>query len=148
MQTTWCSSTFTTGDDPEMVACAAAARTLFDRIYGYWKSAGAAGQVLYRHAQEQAAGMGWVLNLDIKGHRVSDFPHAIYEAATWAISTPRPAPACGSWKSRSPIRNAPSVRFTKTCSSRANLVAQMGVVDAGNRSQRPVRAAGAAAANR
>jgi hypothetical protein len=22
--------------------------------------------------------MGWTLNLDIKGHRVSDFPHAIY----------------------------------------------------------------------
>jgi hypothetical protein len=25
--------------------------------------------------------MGWHLNLDIKGHRVSDFPHAVYKAA-------------------------------------------------------------------
>ena len=25
------------------------------------------------------AGTKWVLNLDIKGHRVSDFPHAIYK---------------------------------------------------------------------
>lgn len=70
--------TFTTGDDPEMVACAAAAKTLFDRVKLYWKTQGVAGQALYSYAQEQAIEMGWVLNVDIKGHRVSDFPHAIY----------------------------------------------------------------------
>lgn len=29
-------------------------------------------------AMRYAQAMGWRLNLDIKGHRVSDFPHAIH----------------------------------------------------------------------
>ena len=73
-------ATFTTGNDPEMQACAAAAKTLFDRVHDHWKNHQMAGPELYRYAEEQASAMGWVLNLDIKGHRVSDFPHAIYRA--------------------------------------------------------------------
>jgi hypothetical protein len=42
------------------------------------------GQALYEFARAQAEAMGWVLNLDIKGHRVSDFPHAIYKAGRLA----------------------------------------------------------------
>ena len=71
-------ATFTTGNDPEMQACAAAAKTLFDRVHDHWKNHQVAGPELYRYAEEQASAMGWVLNLDIKGHRVSDFPHAIH----------------------------------------------------------------------
>ncbi|MEN0108186.1 MAG: M24 family metallopeptidase [Pseudomonas sp.] len=73
-------ATFTTGADPEMQACAAAAKTLFDRVEAQWKTGNVTGQQLYDYAQAQAIDMGWVLNLDIKGHRVSDFPHAIYRA--------------------------------------------------------------------
>jgi Xaa-Pro aminopeptidase len=73
-------ATFTSGNDPEMQACAAAAKTLFDRVHDHWKNHQVAGPELYRYAQEQATAMGWRLNLDIKGHRVSDFPHAIYRA--------------------------------------------------------------------
>lgn len=73
-------ATFTTGNDPEIQACAAAAKTLFDRVHDHWKNHQVAGPELYRYAEEQASAMGWVLNLDIKGHRVSDFPHAIYRA--------------------------------------------------------------------
>ena len=73
-------ATFTTGNDPEMQVCAAAAKTLFDRVHDHWKNHQVAGPELYRYAEEQASAMGWVLNLDIKGHRVSDFPHAIYRA--------------------------------------------------------------------
>lgn len=73
-------ATFTTGNDPEMQACAAATKTLFDRVHDHWKNHQVAGPELYRYAEEQASAMGWVLNLDIKGHRVSDFPHAIYRA--------------------------------------------------------------------
>lgn len=71
-------ATFATGSDPEMNACAAAAKTLFNSVQTLWKSDQVAGLELYRYAQEQAIAMGWRLNLDIKGHRVSDFPHAIY----------------------------------------------------------------------
>ncbi|WP_397453893.1 M24 family metallopeptidase [Pseudomonas sp. NA-150] len=70
--------TFTTGNDAEMIACAQAARTLFTRVEHHWKSQQVDGQALYAYAEAQAAEMGWVLNLNIKGHRVCDFPHAIY----------------------------------------------------------------------
>ncbi|MDE1173895.1 MAG: M24 family metallopeptidase [Parvibaculaceae bacterium] len=73
-------ATFTTGADSEMQACASAAKTLFNHVEDYWRSSGASGQDLYRFAEKTANEMGWVLNLHIKGHRVSDFPHAIYKA--------------------------------------------------------------------
>ncbi|KAF1008341.1 MAG: hypothetical protein GAK32_02139 [Pseudomonas fluorescens] len=71
-------ATFTTGGDPQMIACASAAKELFHRVEKRWRHDHLIGLDLYRYAQEQAEAMGWVLNLDIKGHRVSDFPHAIY----------------------------------------------------------------------
>lgn len=71
-------ATFTTGSDPEMIACASAARALFDQVEGYWRSERVSGIELYGYAADQAKTMGWKLNLDIKGHRVSDFPHAIH----------------------------------------------------------------------
>ncbi|MFS2091921.1 M24 family metallopeptidase [Pseudomonas sp. Pseusp11] len=71
-------ATFTTGSDPEMIACAAASRELFNRVEGFWRSERVSGMELYSYAADQAQAMGWKLNLDIKGHRVSDFPHAIH----------------------------------------------------------------------
>lgn len=73
-------ATFVVGDDPEMHACAAAAKSLFDDVQAHWRTAQVSGQALYQFAEERAHAMGWTLNLDIKGHRVSDFPHAIYRA--------------------------------------------------------------------
>ncbi|WP_297841036.1 M24 family metallopeptidase [Pseudomonas sp.] len=87
--------TFTTGNDPEMIACAAAAKTLFTRVEQHWKIHHSAGQALYTYAQEQAAEMGWTLNLDIKGHRVSDFPHAIYRGGNLGDFETSPGP--GLW---------------------------------------------------
>lgn len=71
-------ATFTTGSDPEMIACALAAKALFDRVESFWRSERVSGVALYDYAAAQAQAMGWKLNLDIKGHRVSDFPHAIH----------------------------------------------------------------------
>ncbi len=39
--------------------------------------------------------MGWRLNLDIKGHRVCDFPHAIYRAGS--LGDFGQCPATGLW---------------------------------------------------
>jgi Xaa-Pro aminopeptidase len=71
-------ATFTTGSDPEMIACTLAAKELFDRVESFWRSERVSGVALYDYAAAQAQAMGWTLNLDIKGHRVSDFPHAIH----------------------------------------------------------------------
>lgn len=73
-------ATFVTGNDIEMANCANAARELFQRVETRWRQHGSTGVELYRFADEQATAMGWKLNMDIKGHRVSDFPHAIYRA--------------------------------------------------------------------
>ncbi len=74
--------TFVVGDDPEMHACAEAARALWRDVSARWREDGLGGTALYEYASERAAEMGWLLNLDVKGHRVCDFPHAIYKAGS------------------------------------------------------------------
>jgi hypothetical protein len=72
--------TFTTGSDSAKARCAADARALFHLVRRKWKDEGASGQALYAFADAEASRMGWVLNLDLSGHRLSDFPHAaIYD---------------------------------------------------------------------
>ena len=74
-----CGLTRTTGHDPEMRRCASDAKRLFEVVREYWRTQGVTGQALYAYAAEQAESMGWKLNLDMKGHRVGDFPHSIYK---------------------------------------------------------------------
>jgi Xaa-Pro aminopeptidase len=87
--------TFVTGSDPGRSACAAAARTLFDQVASAWRSQGLSGEALYAFAGARAQAMGWRLNHAIKGHRVSDFPHAIYKAGD--LGTLERPPASGLW---------------------------------------------------
>lgn len=73
-------ATFAVGHDAEMQACVQATKTVFDEVEHHWRASGAGGKALYDFAAARANALGWDLNLDIKGHRVSDFPHAIYKA--------------------------------------------------------------------
>ena len=88
-------ATYTTGNDPEKAACAAAAKTLFDDVSRVWRDDKLTGPALYDYADRRAKEMGWVLNLDIQGHRVSDFPHSIYKAGDLGKFDGIPAP--GVW---------------------------------------------------
>ncbi|WP_267222361.1 M24 family metallopeptidase [Dyella silvae] len=72
--------TFVVGHAPEKQACADAARELFHRVAEAWRSQGLSGEALYTFAEQQAEAMGWRLHHEIKGHRVSDFPHAVFKA--------------------------------------------------------------------
>ncbi|MBS0334207.1 MAG: M24 family metallopeptidase [Proteobacteria bacterium] len=74
--------TFTVGGDADMAACAAAARALWSEVAGRWRQDGESGQGLYAFARDRAQAMGWRLNWEVKGHRVSDFPHRIYKAGS------------------------------------------------------------------
>ncbi|AVS76331.1 M24 family metallopeptidase [Paracidovorax cattleyae] len=87
--------TFVVGDDPEMHACAQAARALWHEVAGHWRHHKTSGQALYAYAAERAEAMGWRLNQDIKGHRVCDFPHAIYKAGN--LGDFGLCPATGLW---------------------------------------------------
>ena len=70
--------TFVVGNDPDMLACAEAARTLWHDVASCWRENSMSGEALYHYAKGRAHGMGWTLNWTVKGHRVSDFPHAIH----------------------------------------------------------------------
>ena len=88
-------ATFVVGGDAEMQACADAAKTVFDEVEHHWRTTGAGGRALYEYAEQCATALGWRLNLDIKGHRVSDFPHAIYKAGNLGDFDASPNP--GLW---------------------------------------------------
>lgn len=69
--------TFVMGTDPEMKKCADDCRALFNVLRAKWE-AGLTGVDLYDFAEKEAQRMGWQLNLEASGHRVSDFPHQLY----------------------------------------------------------------------
>jgi methionine aminopeptidase len=83
-------ATYVVGDDAEMTACAEAVKTIFDEVEHHWRTTGAGGKALYEYAAQRAEALGWRLNVDIKGHRVSDFPHAIYKAGNLGDFDERP----------------------------------------------------------
>lgn len=83
--------TFVVGEAPEQQACANAARELFKVVADAWRTQGLSGEALYAFAQQQAQAMGWQLNHEIKGHRVSDFPHAVHKAGDLGEFDERPA---------------------------------------------------------
>ena len=68
--------TFVTGTNPAYAKCARDARTLFHVVRKKWEKENATGKALYDFATGEAAKLGWELNLDLSGHRISDFPHA------------------------------------------------------------------------
>jgi len=96
--------TFVVGDDVEMLACADAARRLWDDVAALWRADRPSGKALYRFALDQAKDRGWRLNWKVKGHRVSDFPHAIYNAGPLGALDAAPAP--GLWILEIQIRHA------------------------------------------
>jgi len=87
--------TFATGTDPDMQACAAAARTLHDTVAARWRQGDLDGRALYAFAESEAEAAGWRFNHAIKGHRVGDYPHAVHKAG--ALGDFERAPASGLW---------------------------------------------------
>ncbi|KEZ04557.1 (Fe-S)-binding protein [Burkholderia sp. MSh2] len=88
-------ATFVCGDDPDMRACADAAKAIYAEVEHHWRTTGCAGIALYEFAAQRADAHGFRLNVDIKGHRVSDFPHAIYKAGN--LGDFDAVPAAGLW---------------------------------------------------
>jgi len=72
-------ASFTVGEDAGMQACARDVKVLFDRVQAIWGQGEVTGRALYARAEEEARAMGWVLNLDIRGHRVGDYPHSVHK---------------------------------------------------------------------
>lgn len=84
-------ASFVVGEHAEYARCARDAEVLFHDVRARWQREGATGQALYAYADEVARRMGWMLNFDLPGHRVSDFPHAAIHTGSLADFDARPS---------------------------------------------------------
>jgi methionyl aminopeptidase len=95
--------TFVVGHHPEYERCAQDARTIFHEVRKLWMRERVTGRDLYAFAEQRAKDLGWELNLDLPGHRLSDFPHAaIYTGALADLAFP---PSAARWMLEIHIRN-------------------------------------------
>lgn len=86
--------TFVVGDDPEHQACARAAREIHAETRAEW-ARGLTGVELYDFAAARASARGYELVPEVAGHRIADFPHALYGKQNLAKAGF--APAHGLW---------------------------------------------------
>lgn len=70
--------TFYRGSDNIFVKACADVKEIFTRTANKWKDENIAGEKLYLFAKKLSQNMGWLLVEKTKGHRISDFPHALY----------------------------------------------------------------------
>ena len=68
--------TFVVGGDPDHHRAKRDVRTIWDTVRAHWLDAGVTGTELYAFADRTAADLGWKLNFDLSGHRLSDYPHS------------------------------------------------------------------------
>jgi Xaa-Pro aminopeptidase len=95
--------TFVAGEDSEKARCAADSIAIFHEVRSHWLKTGATGKALYQFAVDATERRGWLLNLDLNGHRLSDFPHsAVYGGAMSDIEF---SPSSQLWVLEIHIRN-------------------------------------------
>jgi len=70
--------TFVFGESPLHLACRTALHEVFDATRDAWLR-GLTGRELYDFAEQSAVSKGWRLARNLAGHRLADFPHALFE---------------------------------------------------------------------
>jgi methionyl aminopeptidase len=84
--------TFVVGSDPEHHRAKREVRIIWDLVRNKWFTEGTTGKDLYDFATKTAEGLGWKLNLDLSGHRLSDYPHSAHYDGPLADVEFRPSP--------------------------------------------------------
>jgi Xaa-Pro aminopeptidase len=84
--------TFVFGSNPEHLRAKKEVRQIWDEVRETWFTTGITGKGLYDKATEVAAGYGWKLNMDLSGHRLSEFPHSAHYDGPLAEVDFRPNP--------------------------------------------------------
>ena len=69
--------TFVFGEHPLYHACVKALHEVFDETRQAWYT-GLTGRELYDVAERSALAKGWCLERNLAGHRIADFPHALF----------------------------------------------------------------------
>jgi hypothetical protein len=93
-----------TNPDPDMKRCAEDVKEILRIVRDKWMSTGMNGKELYDFAYKTTAGLGWVLNMELTGHCLSEFPHSAYYDGTLAAVSIAPRRTCGCSKSRFAIQ--------------------------------------------
>lgn len=100
--------TFTTGSDPEMNRIAHDVKAVFEAVQSRWRQDGLTGEALYKVAVDESEARGWILNREMTGHRVSEFPHAAHYDG--ALADASFVPSSGLWILEIQLRH-PTRRF-------------------------------------
>ena len=85
-------ASFVVGHDLDLERCARNSEELFHEVRAAWRRHGWTGARLYEYADQRARKMGWELNFDLPGHRLSDFPHAAIHTGSLAQAAFPPSP--------------------------------------------------------
>lgn len=84
--------TFVVGDNPEHHRLRRDVKEVWNEVRALWFAEQATGQELYEYAKSAAAQRDWVLNLDLAGHRLAEFPHKALSPGTLAAFELPPKP--------------------------------------------------------
>lgn len=84
--------TFVVGTDPSHLLAQTDVRELWRDVRDTWLRTRLTGRELYGYAVRVTEDRGWKLNLDLSGHRLSDFPHEAHYAGPLAEVDLRPKP--------------------------------------------------------
>jgi methionyl aminopeptidase len=84
--------TFVVGSDPEHLRAKTQVREIWDVVRDKWFTDGVTGKELYDFAIATTERYGWKLNMDLSGHRLSDFPHSAHYDGPLAEVEFRPNP--------------------------------------------------------
>jgi methionyl aminopeptidase len=84
--------TFVLGDDPLHIKAKNDARAIWEIVRAKWFAEQITGVELYEFAIATAKEFGWRLNMDLSGHRLSDYPHSAHYDGPLADVGFRPNP--------------------------------------------------------
>ena len=70
--------TFIFGDNEEFKKIKLESEKIFNDCKKYWQYHQCTGKELYIHAKNLATEKGYILNTNMKGHRLGDFPHHVF----------------------------------------------------------------------
>jgi hypothetical protein len=78
--------------DADMKRCSVDVKRIFETVRLQWMTSKMTGKELYDFAIAAAADLGWVLNLGLTGHRLSDYPHKAHYTGTLGTVSIHPSP--------------------------------------------------------
>jgi len=84
--------TFVLGSDPLHLKAKADVREIWEIVRAKWLNEQITGVELYEFAVKTTEEFGWKLNMDLSGHRLSDYPHSAHYDGPLAEVGFKPAP--------------------------------------------------------